>query len=312
MEHFCDRLKEQMDSKRSQVVVGLDPRLDRIPEGIVREARRAHADASAAAGQAIRLFNEQVIDCVSPHVVAVKCQIAFYERWGLEGIRAYSQTLACARDRGLIVIGDVKRGDIGSTAEAYAAAHLGAGEGDACEGSGELAADAVTINPYFGYDGVAPFLERASRSGGGIFALVKTSNPSSADIQDLTSGGRPLYERVGQLVESWGEPYRGKSGYSLLGAVVGATYAETLRRLREAMPHTFFLVPGFGAQGAGIEDVLGAFDRRAGGAVVSSSRAIIYAFERGPHARNSGQRQWQQAVRQEARAMKDRLWRATH
>ena len=307
MIHFFDVFSERMAAKRSQVAVGLDPQVERFPEPVLAEAVRAEGHTPAAAGRAIFHFNQAVIDAVREHAVAVKCQIAFYEKWGVEGLRAYSDTIAYAREKGLIVIGDVKRNDIGSTAEAYASAHLGPSGDGPWRGSEDFAADAVTVNVYLGYDGVAPFLERAAASGRGVFALVKTSNPSSGDIQDRPSGGRLLYERIGELVEKWGEPYRGRFGYSVLGAVVGATYPETLRELRGAMPHTFFLVPGFGAQGAGVEDVRGAFDAQGGGAVVSASRSIIYAYK----GEAAGGR-WQEAVKAAARQMQTSLWDATH
>jgi len=307
MSHFFDAFSERMAAKRSQVVVGLDPQVEQFPQAVLSEAVAACGQTSAGAARAILQFNRAVIDAVTEHAAAVKCQIAFYEKWGLEGLRAYCETIAYARQKGLVVIGDVKRNDIGSTARAYASAHLGPGRDGRWEGSDDLVADAITVNAYLGYDGVAPFLERASESGRGVFALVKTSNPSSGDIQDRPSGGRLLYECIGELVEKWGEPYRGRLGYSVLGAVVGATYPETLRELRSAMPHTFFLVPGFGAQGAGVEDVLGAFDEKGGGAVVSASRSIIYAYD-GEAASD----RWQDAVRAAARRMQTSLWEATH
>ncbi len=305
--NFADVLTEQIRCKHSQVVVGLDPRLDRLPAGL----RPSPADRldPAAAAEAIVAFNRAVVDAVSAHAVAVKSQVAFYEEWGCEGMRAYADSLRYARERGLVAIGDVKRGDVASTAEAYAAAHLGGTDGASAP---DFIADAVTLNPYLGSDGVRPFLEAAAANGRGVFVLVKTSNPSSAELQDLDCGGALLYERVAGLVAQWGEPYLGESGYSLAGAVVGATYPQELARLRGLMPHAPFLVPGFGAQGGGVQDVLGAFDERGEGAVVNSSRGIIFAWRREPYATSHGEARWQEAVRAAAADMQERIWQATH
>lgn len=307
--NFGDVLMEEIRRKESQVVVGLDPRVERLPA----ELKPPPGDdgGAAAAAAAITAFNRAVIDLVSEHAVAVKCQIAFYEQYGCEGMCAYAATLRLARERGLIVIGDVKRGDIASTAAAYAAGHLGMPGGDASAAS-DFIADAVTVNPYLGSDGVGPFLEAAAANGRGVFALVKTSNPSSVEVQDRDCGGRPLYEHVAELVEAWGEPYRGSSGYGTLGAVVGATFPKQLARLRELMPHTAFLVPGFGAQGAAASQVAGAFDARGEGAVVNSSRGIIFAWERSPYREAYGETRWRDAVRAAVADMRQQIWRATH
>jgi len=253
-----------------------------------------------------------VIQAVAPAAVAVKLQVAFYERFGLEGMRAYAQTIREARAAGLIVIGDVKRGDIGSTAEAYAMAHLPGPQEAAWEGEEQFHVDAVTVNPLLGSDGVLPFVERAARSGCGVFALVKTSNPSSSELQHLECSGRPLYERLGELVERWGLPHVGRRGYSVLGAVVGATFPAELERLRGVAPHAPFLVPGYGAQGAGVREALPAFDTAGLGAIVSSSRGIIYAYERSPYVEQFGRADWQEAVRAAAECMRRGLWLATH
>ncbi len=311
-EHCADRRLEAAEQKQSQVVVGLDPRISELPEQLLQEAVEEHGRTAAAAASAILRFNRDVLDAVCGAAVAVKPQIAFYERFGCEGLRAYAQTIREAHTRGLLVIADVKRNDIGSTAEAYAEAHLSGPAAGNWQGAGEFRADALTVNPLFGSDGVRPFLKRAERSGCGVFALVRTSNPSSKEIQDLPCGGRPLYERIGALVEQWGRPYVGSSRYSLLGAVAGATFPEELAALRRIMPHSLFLIPGFGAQGGGVRDVLGAFDRHGRGAVVSSSRDIIYAFRRGPYAEEFGLERWQEAVRSAAERMRQQIWRATH
>lgn len=300
--NFADALLAACRRKESQVVVGLDPRLDRLPA----EFRPAGPEARAA--ESVLAFNRAVIEAVADSAVAVKCQIAFYEQLGCEGMTAYAATVRYAREHGLIVIGDAKRGDIATTAAAYAAAHLGGGEG----GADDFVVDAVTVNPYLGSDGVLPFLETALATGRGLFVLVKTSNPSSVEVQDLDCGGAPVYEHVAGLVSAWGEPHRGPGGYSPVGAVAGATFPEELARLRTLMPHAPLLVPGFGAQGGGVEDVLPAFDSDGLGAIVNSSRGIIFAWKRAPYAQRFGEPGWRDAVRAAAADMRARLWEATH
>ena len=310
--HFGDRLLAASDARRSQVVVGLDPQIGLLPDDIVERATAEHGRTPSGAAAAILRFNLGVLEAVSDIAVAVKPQVAFYERFGSEGLRAYGQTIREAHARGLIVIGDVKRGDIGSTAEAYAHAHLsGPAAGEPWDAA-ELRADAVTVNPFFGSDGVRPFLEQAGQSGCGVFVLVKTSNPSSVEVQDLDCGGKPLYEHLGALVEEWGRPYVGGSGYSLVGAVVGATFPRELAALRRVMPHAVLLVPGFGAQGGGVQDVLAAFDPSGRGAVISSSRAVIYAYRGEPYARKCVMKDWKVAVREAAEDMRREIWQATH
>ncbi len=285
MTHFADRLHEAIAQKKSCVLVGLDPRADAMPE----EYQKALSGSRADASEAILRFNLKVMDAVTPYAVAVKPQSAFYEALGWEGVRAYSETVRAAGERGLLVIGDVKRGDIGSTAEAYAEAHLDL-----------IGADAITVNPYLGVDGVAPFLKRAV-AGKGLFILVKTSNPSSGELQDLKVGAESVYERVAQLVNAWGRESVGRSGYSAVGAVVGATYPEAAARLRAIMPQAVFLVPGYGAQGGSAQDCRPCFDRQGGGAIVNSSRGIIFAYGK---SRGAG---WEKAVAEAARKMRDEL-----
>jgi len=287
MSNFADRLAEAIDRKASCVVVGLDPRVDALPPDLLARARQSKDDAA----DAVLEFNRQVIAAVAPHAVAVKPQAAFYEALGQPGFRVFGETIRHAQQEGLLVISDVKRGDVGSTAEAYARAHLE-----------EFDADAVTLNPYLGGDSIAPFLDYADR-GKGVFVLVKTSNPSSVEVQDLEAGDKKLYQRVAELVEQWGEPHRGRSGFSAVGAVVGATFPEAAAELRERMPHTIFLVPGYGAQGGGAEDCRACFDKRGYGTVVNSSRGIIFAYAKDKTPR------WQDAVAEAARRMKDDLER---
>lgn len=300
-EHFADALMDACRRKESQIVVGLDPRADRLPAGL-----RPSGPGARAAAEAVLAFNRGVLEAVSESAAAVKCQVAFYEQFGCEGMLAYALTIQAARELGLIVIGDVKRGDVAGTAQAYAAAHVAGGASE------DFVVDAVTVNPYLGSDGVLPFVEAAKATGRGLFVLVKTSNPSSVEVQDLDCGGAPLYERVADLVRTWGEAHRGESGYSAVGAVVGATFPEELARLRALMPHAPLLVPGFGAQGGAVEDVRPAFDRDGLGAIVSSSRGIIYAWQRAPYAERFGEARWQEAVAAAAQDMRAALWQATH
>ncbi|MFW6457632.1 MAG: orotidine-5'-phosphate decarboxylase, partial [Planctomycetota bacterium] len=219
-QQFADRLFHEIDEKQSQVVVGLDPRMNMMPEEVIEGVGRS----AEGAAEAIVRFNEGVLDAVSDIAAAVKPQIAFYERYGLAGLSAYVRTIQMARERDLLVIGDVKRNDIGSTAEAYAEGHLNGRDGDDWAVEGGFHADAITINPLFGSDGIEPFVRRAATGGGGLFVLAKTSNPSSAEIQDLACPKGPVYERISELIDKWGEEVIGECGYSLVGAVVGATF----------------------------------------------------------------------------------------
>ncbi len=285
MKNFADRLIEAIKEKGTPICVGLDPRLDKIPAEIKRKAL-AEGDKTPlkAAADAILEFNKGIIDAVSDLVPVVKPQIAFYEIFGHEGLWAYEETLKYAKEKGIITIADAKRNDIGSTAEAYAQAFLG--EVSFFEDENEVVtpifdADSITINPYLGWDGVKPFVEECAKYGKGIFSLVKTSNPSSGDLQDLKmDDGRSVYEIVGYLLDSWGANETGESGYSFVGAVVGATYPEQAEKLRKIMPHSIFLVPGYGAQGGGAEDVKPCFNDDGLGAIVNNSRGIIFAYEK--------------------------------
>lgn len=285
MKNFADKLIEAIKEKGSPICVGLDPRLDKIPDFIKRKALSGGEKTPlASAADAILDFNKGIIDAVADIVPIVKPQIAFYEIFGFEGIRAYEETLKYAKSKGLLTIADAKRNDIGSTAEAYAQAFLG--EVSFFEGDDEVVtsifdADSITINPYLGWDGVKPFVEECIKYEKGIFVLVKTSNPSSGDLQDLKmEDGQSVYEIVGHLLDSWGADEVGESGYSFVGAVVGATYPEQAKKLREIMPHSIFLVPGYGAQGGGAEDVKPAFNKDGLGAIVNNSRGITFAYEK--------------------------------
>jgi orotidine-5'-phosphate decarboxylase len=277
--HFADRLIDRINKKGSSICVGLDPRLDQIPAFIKEKMQGKYKNLLTAAAESILEFNRGIIDAVHDLVPIVKPQIAFYEQYGAEGFRAFEETLRYAKDKGLLTLVDAKRGDIGSTAEAYAKAFLGK-----VELFGEFAfafdADAVTVNPYLGYDGIKPFIQESREHGKGIFVLAKTSNASSGDIQDLEmKDGNAVYEIVANYIESWGADDVGEEGYSLLGAVVGATYPAQAEKLRALMPHNIFLVPGYGAQGGTAKDVKVCFNKDGKGAIVNSSRGITFAWE---------------------------------
>ena len=295
-----DTLIQRIVQTQNPTVVGLDPMLEYIPEHIVSEAFAKAGEGLAGAAEAVWRFNTEIIDAICDIVPAVKPQAAYYERLGWQGVRILYETIAYAHKKGMYVITDGKRNDIGSTMEAYAAAHLGRvklGQKE-CEPFG---ADALTVNGYLGSDGIKPLLAICREYDKGIFVLVKTSNPSSGELQDRLIDTKPVYEVMGGMCEAWGQEVMGRHGYSDVGAVVGATYPDQLRALREKLPHTFFLVPGYGAQGGGAADVAGAFDRRGLGAVINNSRGIITAWKKTP----DGVRDHAKAARQAALAMKE-------
>ena len=278
---FVDRLVSSVLAKRSHVVVGLDPVYENIPAAV----RRRHPRTLHGASRAIADFNFRIIDAVCDIVPAIKPQIAFYERYGIEGIKAFLQTVVYGKKKGLIVIEDAKRNDIGSTAAAYSQGHIGR-VSIAGRSFSPIDVDAMTVNAYLGSDGVLPFVEDVVTHGKGIFVLVKTSNPTSIEIQDVTAvvGGKrlKLYEVMARLVDNWGRRAMGNCGYSSVGAVVGATFPAEARKLRALMPRTYFLVPGFGAQSGTAADVVGCFDSDGLGALISASRCVIYAYKRTP------------------------------
>jgi len=277
--HFADRLNAAIKAKGSAICVGLDPRLEQVPAFIKDKHVALHGASMKAAAEAILEFNKGIIDAVADLVPVVKPQVAFYEQYGYEGMRAYEETLWYARDKGVLTIADVKRNDIGSTAEGYAKAFLGKVNMFGKEVF-SFDADAVTVSPYLGYDGIKPFINEARKYGKGVFILVKTSNVSSADLQDLQiKEGNTIYEIMAQFVESWGADEMGKDGYSFVGAVVGATFPDQAKKLRKMMPQNIFLVPGYGAQGGTAADVKACFNKDGLGAVVNSSRGITFAWE---------------------------------
>ena len=284
--HFADRLADAVRTKRTPLVVGLDPRWKNLPSRI-RE--KYNSDSVQSTADAYRQFCFGVIDTVADLVPAVKPQFAFFEQLGPAGFKALSDVVSYAKQSGLLVIGDAKRGDIGSTAIAYANAYLNPASTNECE------CDALTVNPYMGFDTIQPFAEVAESAGNGLFVLVKTSNPGSGDLQDLELDSSTLFQRVADWLERENQSDAGESGYGLRGAVVGATYPGQLEALRKRAPHTTFLIPGFGAQGGSAVDVAAGFDSRGLGAVVNSSRGIIFAHE---NEKYSGCSDWQQAVKQ--------------
>jgi orotidine-5'-phosphate decarboxylase len=279
--NFSDKLIAEIKQKGSPICVGLDPMLSKIPDTIKIVASNKHGNTLLAAAEAVLNFNKGIIDAVHDLVPVVKPQLAYFEMLGFYGLWAFEETCKYAHEQGLLVIADAKRGDIGSTAEAYAKAFLG--EVDVFgEKQVVFNADAVTINPYMGSDSVLPFTKLATKYGKGTFVLVKTSNNSSGDFQDrvVDESGLKIHEFAGHFVESWGANDIGENGYSSVCAVVGATFSAELKKLREIMPSTFFLIPGYGAQGASAKDVQPAFDLDGLGAIINSSRGINYAYER--------------------------------
>ena len=278
MDLMIDRIIE----KHNPTVAGLDTRVEYLPEEFIAELGIGAIDTMEKAAQAILAYNKRLIKALCDIVPAVKVQIAYYEMYGVAGMKAFEETLKAAHEAGMSVMVDAKRNDIGATAEAYATSYLGktqlpAGEARAFEG------DFVTVNAYLGVDGVKPFVNACEKNGGGIFALVKTSNPSSGQLQDMKlEDGRTVYEMMGDLVNEWGESTIGRHGYSQVGAVVGATYPEQGRELRARMKHTFFLVPGYGAQGATGKDIAGCFDEKGLGAIVNASRSLLCAWKKQP------------------------------
>ncbi len=279
---MIEKLIKGIQRTGAPIVVGLDPMLSYIPEHITRKAFSEYGETLEGAGEAIWQYNKGIVDAVCDLVPAVKPQIAMYEQFGIEGLKVFARTVAYCKEKGLVVIGDVKRGDIGSTSEAYAVGHLGKVQvgSDFYYGFDE---DFATVNPYLGSDGIKPFIKVCKEEKKGLFILVKTSNPSSGEFQDRLIDGRPLYELVGEQVAKWGEELMGDT-YSYIGAVVGATYPEMGKVLREIMPKSFILVPGYGAQGGKGVDLVHFFNKDGLGAIVNSSRGIIAAYKQEKYA----------------------------
>ena len=275
---MIDQLLDKIEEMQNPTVVGLDPTYQMIPSFLRMQMLDVYGKTPRAVAEMFIHFNKEIIDHVYDLVPAVKPQIAMYEQYGLAGIGAYLETIDYAKKKGLLVIGDIKRGDISSTAAAYAS-HIG---GTEIEGEyfDLWQEDAVTVNPYLGFDGIEPFVDICNEKNKAIFVLVKTSNLSSGELQDLHAGEKMVYERVAMLVRGWGEEAMGTKGYSKVGAVIGATYPEQGAKLRLLMPRTFFLVPGYGAQGGTGADLKGFFDATGRGCIINSSRGITEAYKK--------------------------------
>lgn len=283
----ADRLAAAIARVKNPTAMGLDTQVGHLPAEFTPKD-----DSNEAICEAILKYNMALIDGVMDLIGCIKVQVAYYEIYGVSGMKTFAKTLAYARKRGYVTIADCKRNDIGATAGAYARAYL--------DPAGEFFTDFVTVNAYLGEDGVKPFVDAARQHGGGIYVLVKTSNPSGAQLQDIAAGdGRKIYEVMADLVSEWGKPLIGESGYSSVGAVVGATWPAESTALRQRMPHTPFLVPGYGAQGATGKDLCGCFDSAKGGAVINASRSLLCAHQKRP---NMG---WLEAVRAEAVRMRE-------
>ena len=292
-ELFADRVAEAVERKRTQLVVGLDPNPALLPVELVGDAHLGRAQTAEACGR----FCRGLVDAVAPYVVGVKPQLAFFEALGADGIHVLEDVCAYARGAGLLVIADAKRGDVGSTARAYAAAYLEAPVGE------QPLADALTVNPYLGRDSLEPFLHACRRHGAGLFCLVKTSNAGSSDVQELVlADGRPLWQQVARFVREWGEDVVGEHGLSSVGAVVGATHPRAVGEARRLMPQAILLLPGVGAQGATPADVARAFTSGPASALVTVSRSVGYAF------RSSSEADWRSAAGAEAARLRREVW----
>jgi orotidine-5'-phosphate decarboxylase len=304
---MINKLIEKIELLGAPIVVGLDPMLGFVPEQILKKAYSEKGENLEGATEAIWQYNKGIVDATCDLIPAVKPQIAMYEQFGIEGLKVFKKTVDYCKEKGLIVIGDIKRGDIGSTSAAYATAHLGRVTigGKTYRGFDE---DFATVNPYLGSDGIKPFIDVCREEGKGLFILVKTSNPSSGEFQDQLVDGRPLYELVGQKVAKWGELHMGTT-YSYIGAVVGATYPEMGKILRKLMPKTFILVPGYGAQGGKAEDLVHYFNKDGLGAIVNSSRGIIAAYQQKGYEK-FGPEGYAEASRQAVIAMREDLKKA--
>ena len=292
---MIQKLIEGIKRTKAPIVVGLDPMMNYIPEYIQKKAFAEFGETLEGAAEAVWQYNKGIVDAVYELVPAVKPQIAMYEQFGIEGLKAFEKTVSYCQEKGLVVIGDIKRGDIGSTSEAYTVGHLGKVQVGSHSFSG-FHEDFVTVNPYLGSDGVKPFMKICKEEKKGLFILVKTSNPSSGEFQDRLVDGRPLYELVGEQVAAWGEELMGDT-YSYVGAVVGATYPEMGKTLRKIMPKSFILVPGYGAQGGKGADLVHFFNDDGLGAIVNSSRGIIAAYKQEKYA-SFGAENYAEASRQ--------------
>ena len=303
MDNMMDKLIEKIKTTNNPTVIGLDPKYEMIPEYIKNKYEKNLRGIS----KSIIEFNKKIIDEIYEIIPAVKVQIAFYEMYGIEGIKAFKETCDYAKERKMIVIADIKRGDIGSTAKAYSNAYLGKTNiGD--EEIGIFDVDFITVNPYIGTDCLKPFIEDCKKYNKGIFVLVKTSNPSSGELQDLKlEDGEEVYIKVAKLVEECGKDLIGKYGYSSISAVVGATYKKQLEELRKILPNTYFLIPGYGAQGGKAEDIALGFGKDKLGGIVNASRSLMYAYKSDMWKDKFSENEFEKATKSEAIRMKDEL-----
>ncbi|RCX10346.1 orotidine-5'-phosphate decarboxylase [Anaerobacterium chartisolvens] len=303
---FIDELIDKIKEKNNPTVVGLDPRIEYVPSVIRACAFHEHGENIKGAAEAIWIFNRRIIDSVHDVVPAVKPQLAYYEMYGVEGLRVFDRTVKYAKEKGLLVIADGKRNDIGSTAEAYSTAFLGKTQVDGGVFEEAFGADALTVNPYLGCDGISPFIEDCKKYEKGIFILVKTSNKSSGQLQDIVAqDGRSIYEIVAGHVAEWGQGVMGKYGYSSVGAVVGATYPEQAKILRGIMKNSYILVPGYGAQGGTAGDIANSFNKDGLGAIVNASRSIMCAYKSDIWKDRYGEDRFDEACRAEAIRMRE-------
>lgn len=306
---MINKLIQKIQQNKAPIVVGLDPMLDYIPDHVKKKAYEEKGETLSGAAEAIWQYNKAIVDATYDLIPAVKPQIAMYEQFGIEGLIAYKKTIDYCKEKDLVVIADVKRGDIGSTSTAYAIGHLGKVQIGSNEYRG-FDEDFITINPYLGSDGINPFIDVCKEEGKGVFVLVKTSNKSSGEFQDRLIDGKPLYEHVAKKVTEWGEQLMGDE-YSNVGAVVGATYPEIGQELRKLMPKTYFLVPGYGAQGGKGADLVHYFNADGLGAIVNSSRGIIAAYKQ-PAYEKFGAQCYADASRQAVLDMKLDIMNALH
>ena len=303
MENAIDKLIDKIKEMNNPTVIGLDPRYDMIPKCI----KEKYAENISGACDAIFEFNKRLIDATYDIIPEVKPQIAFYEMFGLEGIRTFNETCKYAKEKGMYVIADIKRGDIGTTAQGYSNAFIGKTPIGEIEYS-IYDVDFVTLNPYMGIDAIKPFIEDCKKYGKGMFVLVKTSNKSSGDLQDLKlENGKTIYETVADLVNEWGKDSIGRYGYSAVSAVVGATYPKQMEDLRKIMPAGFFLIPGYGAQGGKAEDIALGFDKNGIGGIVNASRSLMCAYKSDKWKDKYTEEQFAEATRAEAIRMRDEL-----
>lgn len=303
MKNIIDQLIEKIKIMKNPTVIGLDPRYEMLPKCV----KDKYPKTLEGVGQAIIEYNKALIDAIYDIIPAIKPQIAFYEMYGIPGMQAFKVTCEYAKQKGMFVIADIKRGDIGSTAQGYSNAYLGKTKIEENEQS-LYDIDFVTVNPYMGTDCVKPFIDDCKKYNKGLFILVKTSNPSSGELQDVKlENGEEVYTRVAKYVEKWGEELRGEYNYSSISAVVGATYPEQLKQLRQIAPHTYFLIPGYGAQGGKAEDIALGFDENGLGGIVNASRSLMCAYKSDMWKGKFEEKDYAKATRAEAIRMKEEL-----